>query len=41
VAVIQFKEEYKMAKQIKKAPKRNTINLGIISYTYTRGRHSI
>ena len=30
-----------MAKQIKKVPKRNTINLGIISYTYTRVRHSI
>ena len=32
-----------MVKQIKKISKRNTINLGIISYTYTytRGRHSI
>ena len=30
-----------MAKQIKKASKRNTINFGIISYTYTRGRHAI
>ena len=30
-----------MAKQIKKASKRNTITPGIISYTYTRGRHAI
>ena len=34
-----------MVKQIKKISKRNTINLGIISYTYTytytRGCHSI
>jgi len=30
-----------MIKQIKKVSKRNTINLGLISYTYTRGRHSI
>ena len=30
------KEECPMKKQTK----RNTINLGIFSYTYTRGRHS-
>ncbi|SUN35414.1 Uncharacterised protein [Streptococcus downei MFe28] len=31
-----------MAKKVKaKAGKRNTVNLGIVSYTYTRGRHSI
>mgnify|MGYP000264698411 CR=1 FL=1 len=29
-----------MAKKVK-ASKRNTVNLGIVSYAYTRGHHSI
>jgi hypothetical protein len=31
----------KQLKQTKKASKRNTVNLGIVSYSYTRGRHTI
>ena len=30
----------KEERPMKKQTKRNTMNLGIFSYTYTRGRHS-
>ncbi len=30
-----------MAKQVKKASKRNTVNLGVVSYRYKNGHHTI